>query len=114
MNKPWYIVARERAKHLGITYQQIADHLDVVKSTVGHWLTGRNKPRLETIARIAAVLDCSVHTLIADDPYYLSDDTERAVIDELRHLDPEHQAQALAMLRAFATSVASQGTPRKL
>jgi transcriptional regulator with XRE-family HTH domain len=111
MSKPWYQVARARAKTLGITYQAMADILDVSKSTVGHWLTGRNQARLDTIARIAQVLDCSVQSLLADDAYYLSDPGERALIDQVRELPPEYRIQAVAMLRAFAASVPAASRP---
>ena len=105
MSKPWYQVARARAKTLGITYEAMAETLDVHKSTVGHWLTGRNQARLDTIARIAQVLDCSVQSLLADDAYYLSDPDERTLIDQVRELPPAYRSQAVAMLRAFAASV---------
>ena len=105
MSKPWYQVARARAKTLGITYEAMGEALGVAKSTVGHWLTGRNEARMDTIVRIAKVLDCSVQSLLADDAYYLSDPDERTLIDQVRELPPAYRSQAVAMLRAFAASV---------
>lgn len=41
----------------GITQQQLADSLSVAKSTIGMWENGKREPDLETIKRIADVLD---------------------------------------------------------
>ena len=102
MTRYWYDVAKERAKELGITYEGIAEELGVAKSTVGHWLTGRNRPRLDTLKRIAKVLDMPVMTMISEDAYFLVEEDERALVDVFRLIPPDQRAHAAAMLEAYA------------
>ena len=105
-NRPWYQVARERARELGMSYQDIADRIGVQKATVGHWMTGRNRPRLEQIARIAEVLQTTVPALVAEDAYYITDDTERAILDAVREVPPEYRAQVVRLIGAFRAALA--------
>ena len=102
MTRYWYDVAKERAKELGITYEEIAERLGVAKSTVGHWFTGRNRPRLDTLKRIAKVLDMPVMTMIAEDAYFLVEEDERALVDVFRLIPQDKRAHAAAMLEAYA------------
>ena len=104
-NRPWFLVARERAKELGMSYQDIADRIGVQKATVGHWMTGRNRPRLEQIARIAAVLQTTVPALVADDAYYITDDTERAILDAVRQVPAEYRSQVVRLIGAFSAAL---------
>lgn len=43
---------------------QLADILGVRASTVSMWLTGKNKPRLNTVERISEILDVDIKELI--------------------------------------------------
>jgi transcriptional regulator with XRE-family HTH domain len=112
MARPWYDIARARARLLGLTYQDIADRMGVCKATVGHWLTGRNQPRIETIKGIAAVLSMPVSELIGEDAYFLTEDDERTLVDAYRALTPAQRAQAAAVLRALNTPPAPLAPPK--
>jgi len=104
MARPWYDIARARARELNLTYQVIADRMGVSKATVGHWLTGRNQPRIETIKGMAVILSMPVSELIGEDPYFLTEQDERTLVDAYRALNPAQRAQAAAILRALAPS----------
>jgi len=99
---PWYQIAKQRAKDRGLGYQAIADYLGVHKSAVGHWFTGRYRCPFETIQRIAVLLDTTVTELIAEDPYYITDDNERAIIDSVRNVPADQREQLRRMIEAFA------------
>ena len=91
-----------------ITYQDMADRLGVAQATVGHWMTGKNRATLDTIREIAKVLDVQVTELIAEDAYYLTDDSERELIDRYRKIPPELRRHAAAILDGLAPK-----TPQK-
>lgn len=105
MSTPWYIVARRRAKELGLSYQAMADRLDVRKPTVGHWMTGRHNPSLSRLGEIAEMLELSVSELVADDERFVRDDIERDVLRAVRELPAEYRVQALAMLKAYRAAI---------
>ena len=47
-----------------MTGKQLADNLNVRASTVSMWLTGKNVPRLNTVDRIAEILDVDINELL--------------------------------------------------
>lgn len=49
-----------------ITQQQLADLLNVAKSTIGMWENNKREPDLETIRRIAGILDTPMTFLLND------------------------------------------------
>jgi len=91
-----------------MSYQDVADYLGVHKSAVGHWFTGRYRCPLDTIQRIATLLQTTVTELIAEDPYFITDDTERAVIDQLRSVPAEYRDQLKRMIDAFVASSSTE------
>jgi len=66
---------------------------------VGHWMVGRREPTIEQIKKIAKVLDKSVSELCGEDLYFLTDISERQVIDTWRTLSPDQRALILGMLK---------------
>jgi len=96
--KPWFTTAKELMTAGGVSYQDLADILGVEKSTVGHWMTGRNKPRIETIIKIAEKLGVTVSELTGEDKYFIVDETERATIDALREMDPAERAALVRLI----------------
>jgi transcriptional regulator with XRE-family HTH domain len=102
MSGHWYIVAKAVAADRKVGYQQLADRLGVAKSTVGHWLTGRNGATLDVIMEVARALDVPVTELIADDAYYLTDERERDLIDRYRKIPPELRRHAAAIFDSLA------------
>jgi len=101
IKRPWYVVAKQRAKELKISQQRIADELRVSKGTVSHWFKGRNRARLETIQRIAQVLDTTLTELVSEDPYFLTEDKERDLIDLYRQIPEEKRHEAAKLLAAY-------------
>lgn len=57
---------RARLGFVGLEPHELAEKLGVVRQTVNHWLTGRNKPRPRIVDRLTDVLEL-------DDPYELYD-----------------------------------------
>lgn len=47
--KTWPEIARARMKELGITQEKLAERLGVSQGGIGHWLSGRREPSLDTI-----------------------------------------------------------------
>lgn len=99
-HRPWYEVARNLLKQKGMKYADLAAILDVTTGTVGHWMVGRREPTLEQIKQIAKVVDKSVSELAGEDFYYLTDGTERDVINTWRSLTPEQRVLLLGMLKS--------------
>ena len=99
-HRPWYEVARTLLKEKGMKYADLAAILDVTTGTVGHWMVGRREPTLEQIKQIAKVVDKSVSELAGEDFYFLTDGTEREVINAWRSLTPEQRMLLLGMLKS--------------
>lgn len=51
---------------LGITQQQLADQLHVSRKTVSGWETGRNRPDIDMLRRMAAIYHISLDELVSD------------------------------------------------
>lgn len=109
---PWYEVATKLRKEQRITLQQLADHMGCAKSTVGHWLTGRNPASLAAIKEIAMVLGTNEIKLLADDPFYVTDPHERAIINRIREVPPEYRAIALSMIDGALSGLPPVPAPR--
>lgn len=101
MATPWYTKAKAVLKAKRITYQEVADKLGVEKSTVGHWMVGRNNPTFDQVREIARMIETSLSELVGEDPYFLTDENERKLIDTLRNLSPEEKQEALRLLSAY-------------
>jgi transcriptional regulator with XRE-family HTH domain len=72
--------------------REIARVTDSSESAAYSWLNGNREPTLDVIRRIAKeCLGVSVGELIEDDPYFLTDEEERELIDGFRSLDKETQ-----------------------
>jgi DNA-binding transcriptional regulator YdaS (Cro superfamily) len=78
-----------------MTYEKMAPLLNVSRSTVHAWLSGRNAVTPEEVEAIAKVLGVSQMELLSGDAYWLRDDEEKAWISYWRSL-PDDQRQALA------------------
>lgn len=49
----------------GLSQRELAERVGVSQSAVAHYETGHNKPRIETVFRLAAALDVSVSELLS-------------------------------------------------
>ena len=94
--KRWYQRAVEIAERNGIKRRDLVVSISSItgfeETSVYSWLNGNREPGLEIIRKIAReALKVSVGELIEDDPYYLTDDKERELIDQFRNMDPEER-----------------------
>jgi transcriptional regulator with XRE-family HTH domain len=72
--------------------KEIARVTDSSESAAYSWLNGNREPTLDVIRRIAKeCLGVSIGELIEDDPYFVTDEYERELIDGFRELDKEQQ-----------------------
>lgn len=95
--RQWWEILRADFKAKRITNARIAAELGVSEGAVGHWLRGFREPTVEVIAKLCAIAGRSVAEVMASDPYWISNPTERALIDAWRAM-PEDQRQAFAIL----------------
>lgn len=51
----------------GMTIQELSDKVGISLSGLGHFETGKRKPRIETAITIAKALDINLYTLINED-----------------------------------------------
>lgn len=101
-SKRWYEAALQKAQERGMSRKdlvnQLITKLDAAPATAYSWLNGSREPGLDVIRRIAReVIGVSVGELIEDDPYFLTDDSERAWLDAFRLLS-EADKQLLIQL----------------
>ena len=66
MNMKWYDVAKSRMKDLEITQEKLAEHLEITKGAVSHWLNARREPSIEDIAKILRFLGMKEFTVNSD------------------------------------------------
>lgn len=72
--------------------REIARTTESSESAAYSWLNGNREPTLEVIRRIAReCLGVSIGELIEDDPYFVTDEHEREIIDGFHDLDKEQQ-----------------------
>ena len=75
-----------------MSQQQLANALNVERSTVAGWETGRRAPDIETITRIAALLDVKTSSVIdeneetAEKPLVMMVDDEKLILEGSYHV----------------------------
>lgn len=91
-------------KETGISASEISRRLDIDRSSVTWWTTGRSTPTIERIQQLATILNCNVSDLLSSDvatpdlilsgaekemilEYRKSDDTTKAMIDRILTYD---------------------------
>lgn len=52
---------------LGLTQQELAEQLNVYRSAVSNWESGRNYPDLKMIVKLSDTLDISLKKLLRED-----------------------------------------------
>ena len=55
---------KEMRKKRRMTQEQLAEKLKICSGTIAMWETGRRKPNIIMLKRIAAVLDCTTDELL--------------------------------------------------
>ena len=63
---------------------------EVAASAVGHWFTGKRKPQLDHLHRLAEILEVSAAALVADDPDYAQTSEERIAARSPTSSAPSH------------------------
>jgi len=95
---PWYTKAKTLLRERHITLEQVGKKLGIGKSNVSQMLNGRTNAKIGYIKGIADMLNMSVAELTSEDHYYVSDETERELIDAVRDLDEKQKREALKMI----------------
>ena len=67
---------RDRRRAAGVSQRELAELGGLGEATVARLETAAQSPRLDTIRRIAAALDCPVHALLTDE----DDDEDREAV----------------------------------
>jgi len=67
-------------KEKGLTQKNLANKVGVSDKAVSRWETGRNYPDIETLQRLAEVLDVSVNDLLSGDVQFADKKNKRNII----------------------------------
>lgn len=110
-NTPWYKKARALMKGK-LTYDDLADKLDISASGVGHYLNGRRQPSIKQITIIARELGVSVSELCEDDITFVSSQAERDLLEAYRALPDTAKETALNVLGALSGTIDSKKTAK--
>lgn len=100
---------REWRRFRGLTQDQVVDrlamlddpHIPGTAASLSRLENGKQPYSQRSLEALAEVYDCEPDQLLGHDPF-----KEGRVIDFMRHLDSAQQAQAIAILKALAQSVA--------
>ena len=93
---------RIAAKARGLRVADVARLMpEVAASAVGHWFTGKRKPQLDHLHRLAKILEVSAAALVADDPDYAQTSEERIGLLLLRDLPPVQRQAMLALMQSM-------------
>lgn len=101
-------------KRTGMSQEQMAQRLDVVRTTVTQWESGYSRPRVDMLKDIADLLDITVPRLLSEAPPglpadgILSGDEEYRLITYYRQLNEDGRRQLLNVAQGFASSGAFQ------
>lgn len=88
---------REWRKFRGLTQERLAERTPFTTGAISQLETGRTKYTQDMIEALAVALDCDPGDLLSKDP-----SKEGEIVDLLRHLPTEKQADAIAVLKALA------------
>ena len=58
---------RELRENRGLSQRQVAERLNVSPGAVARWELGDNKPTMDNLLALAALLECSTDTLLSRD-----------------------------------------------
>lgn len=73
-------VISQLRKDKGLTQKELADKVGVSDKAVSRWETGKNYPDIETLQRLAEVLDVSVNDLLSGDVQFADKKNKRNII----------------------------------
>lgn len=88
----------------GVNQVELAKAVDVSKSTVSTWLSGRSYPRIDVIQKVADVLNCETDNLVAENTetvrQQISED-EKILFRLARNASPSALKAAVAVLKSM-------------
>lgn len=90
---------------LGMTQNDLAMSVDLTRSSINNYESGKSEPSFEVLCKLAAILGIDITQLIYDEdiPEYtrrsLVTDEESALLQVFREADPIYQGVALDILR---------------
>ena len=58
---------KARREKSGLKQNYVSDKLDIAQSTISMWETGKSKPRLNILIKLAELYNCSVDELLKED-----------------------------------------------
>jgi len=90
---------KEQRKAKGITQEEFAAKLHVVRQTVSKWETGLSAPDAETLIQISDVLEVPVEVLLGETVVFSEGQTEVAAIAEKLTVINEQLARAVEQKR---------------
>lgn len=62
--KLWHVRAKERMKKLRLTQKDLSEEIGVTRGAIGHYLSGRREPTVDSLMKIIQVLDVSADWLL--------------------------------------------------
>ena len=107
---------KELRKKQGIDQVELAKRMNLARSTIAMWETGRSSPSLDMLIQLCEILGCTTGYLLGveDVPYHITDDSadqarqelfddpdRRALLDLAKHGSPEAVRQVAAVIDAL-------------
>lgn len=93
----------ELCEKTGTTHQVLADYLGLNRTTVSHYVSGRNEPDINTLIRIADYFHVSVDYLVGREV-----PEERPAVGQVVELDPSKPVVLRAGDRTFELILAEE------
>ena len=91
-------IIRQYRKARGLSQPALADALGVSRNTVTNWETDRNKPDIDQLLRLCALLTLPVEELLSTSVSALSSSAERHLVQSFRLLSPAGQHLAGSLI----------------
>ncbi|MDT2830209.1 helix-turn-helix transcriptional regulator [Vagococcus carniphilus] len=64
-------ILKEKRKELGLTQQEVADHLNVTRQTISNWEVGKSYPDIPTLVEISNFYNLSLDYMLKGDERFM-------------------------------------------
>ncbi|MFW7433208.1 helix-turn-helix domain-containing protein [Vagococcus carniphilus] len=64
-------ILKEKRKELGLTQQEVADHLNVTRQTISNWEVGKSYPDIPTLVEISNFYNLSLDYMLKGDEQFM-------------------------------------------
>lgn len=98
----WYIRLRNALKDAGYTFEDVAAHIGVSRSAVGHYLRGTREPSVAQIKKMCALAGKSMSEIVGDDALFVQRPEERQVVETFRGMTDEQKRAVLMLMQQMA------------